>query len=166
MSAIYRRTTAAQTMTRIDAMLQCSLSDCELARMTTPAAAAALPTFSAVVQQYVTPDMFQNTIVCSGTVLVSGETVGIALNDEKASTTNSMYIVKAPRILVPLTAAAVVAVNVDVFLDPATNTFTQDGTVAGAIFCGKFFDASETASPAGLPAGNGWAAINFYQGKV
>lgn len=163
MSAIYRRPEAAQTMTRIDAMLQSDFSKCKKMNGTTPSAGNALPQFSSTVQQYTTPDVFANTIVCSGTVLVIGETIGIAVNDEKAGTTNASYIVEAERILVPLTSAGTVTRGADVFLDPASNLFTHDGTVSGAIFAGKFIDSAETASPAGLPAGNGWCAINFYQ---
>ena len=163
--SLYVRPNTAQSMTSIESMLRCSLNECKTIRFDTPAAAAALPQFAATVQEYVSVDRLQNTIVCSGTweTILTGELCGVAVNDEIAAATDSLYIISAARILVPHVVAGTVTQGADVYFIEASGLFTHDAMV-GDFIVGKYLETAENTDTGNLPAGSGWALIELNQG--
>ncbi|NIV12893.1 MAG: hypothetical protein GWN62_16910 [Aliifodinibius sp.] len=162
--SLYTRPNAAQSFVSIDAMLRSSLKECKTIRNDVPAATAALPQFAATVQEYVSVDRLQDTIVCSGTweTILTGELCGVLVNDEIAGTTDALYITSAPRILVPHVAAGTVTKGADVYFIEATGLFTHDAMV-GDFIVGKYLETAENTDTGNLPAGDGWALIELNQ---
>lgn len=156
------------TFLNFESMLKSDFSAAALhnIKLTTPAATAAVPQIAAAVQEYTPVNVSaQPTVVCSGTVLVQGDTVGIAMNDEVAAATGSMYCTEAAEIVVPLDSGATVALGADVYVIAASGLFTS--VSAGNVWCGKFLEAAARATENGLPAhGDGYALIRFSQDQV
>lgn len=153
-----RRPEGAKSKLSFDGMLKSPLEYTLSIHMTTPAAGAALPTFSAVVQEFKTGDEIQSDAVCSGTFKKVGNTIGILKHDELVSI-DTDYCTKAEKILVPMAAGQSSSQGNLCFID--FTTMTCYSSMAGnRLPIGVFLESADRANPAGLPAGD-WALINF-----
>lgn len=158
------RPNTSVTLYDMSALLRSPLEKCEVVPMTAPAAAAALPLSAAgAVQEYNTYNRTPEAAVCSGTIVVTNDTVGVLYQDALVST-SATYVTKAPMILFQIVAADVAGIvsGVDMYLVSASKRVTM--TAAGNIYIGKCIGACET-NPLGLPAGI-YAPINFNQEQI
>lgn len=155
------RPSSAKTKYNIGSMLRTASDQCEYIRIDTPAAAAALPTISAVVQEYVAVQKDAPTVVCSGTVEAVNDVYGIAVEDQIAASTSSLYITRAKAVLMAIDAVTP-AVGEDAYIIPASKLVTNVST--SNHYIGKFNKVKET-NPTGLPAGD-YAEVNFRQEQI
>jgi isoaspartyl peptidase/L-asparaginase-like protein (Ntn-hydrolase superfamily) len=146
-----KRPDGAKTKLDVAKMLRCAYGECGIIKFTAPAATAAIPQISAVVQEFVEDDSAQRTIVCSGTSLKVQDTVGVLAYDAAASATSQAYITSAPRILMPLKAGDTPAVGQTLYRVNATGLISVTST--SATKCGYALATLET-NPTGLPAGD------------
>jgi len=109
-----------------DGVLRSEISEISTINATTPAAAAALPTFAAVVQEFKTADAFQADAVCSGTWIQVGDTFCFLMHDSLVSTT-AEYCTKARRVMVPMAAGKSASQGNLCFMN-ATTLFLSVGT--------------------------------------
>ena len=146
------------------ALLRSPIEMCETVTMTAPAATAALPQSAASnVQEYSSVDRTPIAVVCSGTIVQTGDTLGVLFEDAQVST-SATYITQAPNMLFQITAADVasITVGVDVYMVVSTMRITH--TASTNPYIGKVVGAVET-NPAGLPAGL-YAPIYFKQSQL
>lgn len=145
-------------------MLRSGIDECETIEMTTPSTGNALPqSVAAAVQQYNSVDRTPIAVVCSGTIVKTGDTYGILFEDAPLSST-AAYITRAPRVLMQIVQAdaASITSGVDLYIVNATMRVTH--TASGNTWIGKAIGACET-NPIGLPAGI-YVPVNFQQANV
>jgi len=148
--AQYIRPTSAKTKYNMGSMLRTAIDQCEFIRITAPAATAALPTVSAVVQEYVAVQKDAPTIVCGGTIEVVNDVYGVLFEDAVPATTDTLYVRKAKAILMQIDAVTP-AVGELAYIIPASKLVTN--VSAGNVLIGSFNKIKET-NPSGLPAGD------------
>ena len=142
---------------KADGMLRSEIAEISTMNCTTPAAAAALPTFGAVVQEFKTADAIQADSVCSGTWIQTGDTFCFLMHDALVSTT-AEYCTKARRVMVPMTAGKTASQGNLCFMN--ATTFTCSSVSADGEAIGIFVETAVQTDPTGLPAGD-WALIEF-----
>lgn len=160
---MFRRPNSSVGLYNRAALLRSFIEECETITMTTPAAGAALPQSAAsAVQQYSSYDRTPLTIVCSGTIVKTGDTYGVLFEDTPVSTSGN-YITRAPRMLFQIVAADVAGITngVDLFIVDASMRVTHDANGGANKWIGKCIGAPET-NPPGLPAGV-YVPVNFKQ---
>lgn len=163
---MYNRPNTSVALYDMAALLRCALKECETITMTTPTTGNALPQSAAsAVQQYSSYDRTPLTVVCSGTIVKTGDTYGVLYQDELLST-SATYITRAPRILFQIVAADAAGITngVDLYIVDATMRVTHDANGGANKWIGKCIGACET-NPSGLPAGV-YAPTNFKQGNI
>lgn len=147
-------------------MLRCGIEECETINMTTPTTGSALPqSVASAVQQYSSVDRTPITVVCSGTIVKTGDTYGILFEDAPLSST-AAYITRAPRVLMQIVQADAASITngVDLYIVDGTMRVTHDSGGGGNTWIGKCIGATET-NPVGLPAGI-YVPVNFKQANV
>ncbi len=145
-------------------MLRCGIEECETITMTTPSTGAALPqSVASAVQQYNSVDRTPIAVVCSGTIVKTGDTYGILFQDTPLST-SATYITRAPRVLMQIVQADAGSISsgIDLYIVDATMRVTH--SASGNTWIGKAIGACET-NPPGLPAGI-YVPVNFKQANV
>jgi len=163
---MFRRPNSTVGLYKRAAMLRCGIDEIETVTMTSPATGAALPQSAAsAVQQYSSYDATPVAVVCSGTIVKTGDTYGILFEDAALSTA-ATYITKARKVLMQIVAAdaAGITVGVDLFIVDATMRITHDANGGANNYIGKCVASSET-DPVDLPAGI-YAVVNFNQAKI
>jgi hypothetical protein len=129
---------------------------------TTPAAAAALPQVSGVVQEFTSADRYAQASVCAGTILTIGtDSVGFLIVDSPVSTTAAYALDGVWRC--QLNGGVTAAVGTDAYIILATKLVTT-ASGAGNLYLGKFTSANLT-DPSGLPAGT-YADVAVNQGEA
>jgi hypothetical protein len=129
----------------------------KLVQATTPAAAAALPAVSAVVQEFTSADRYAAACVCGGTIKAIGDKFGWLMKDEKVSTAAAYAL--GGEVLCLLKAGANPAVGIDAYIDTTTLEVTH-ASGAGLQYIGYFMAGAET-NPSGIPAGSyAWVILN------
>jgi len=151
------RPNSARSMVSSDGMLKSPVSEIYTINAPSPAAAAALPVFTAVVQEFSTGDAIQSDAVCSGTWIQVGDTFGFLVHDSLVSTT-SEYCTKAQTILVAMAAGQTASQGNLCYMN--ATTFECTTVAANGEPIGIFLESSNR-TPSGLPTGLEWALISF-----
>ena len=151
------RPESARSFLSSDGMIKVPIKDCLIVPFTTPAAAAALPVFTAVVQEFTSGDPIQTDCVCSGTWIQVGDTFACLAHDAQVSL-DADYIIKADKILVAMVAGQTASQGNLCYMNATTfecTTIAANGEPIG------IFLESANQTPAGLPTGLEWALISF-----
>lgn len=162
----YVRPDSSVGLYEISALTRSAIADCKSIRITTPAAAAALPTSAAgAVQQFTSVERTPVTVVCGGTIGKVGDIYGVLANDTAVSTTG-LYLTssKSQLFQIVVADAAGITAGVDMYIVDASRLVTHDSNGGANKFIGKCKSAPET-NPVGLPAGQ-YAELDFYQDQL